>query len=243
MLFRSEASYFRGQMTKEVNAACIGANELSCREILVKDAHGSARSINPSQLPENVKIHRGWARNPHIMMAGIDNSFNATLFIGYHSGSSMNGNPLSHTMHCNYDYIKLNGRVMTEFMMNAYTSIYYNVPVAFVSGDKMLCDDAKEIFPNIVTVPVSEGMGESSISIHPHLAAKEIKEKVKESLTGDLSRHMVKLPEKFEFEIKFRQHAKAYRASFYPTMEKLDSQTVKFVTDDYYEFLRMFLFI
>ncbi len=175
---------------------------------------------------------------------GIDEGFDASMFIGYHSAASEDGNPLAHTMNSvEYDYIKLNGMILSEFIMNAYTSIYYGIPVAFLSGDEMLCENAKKIFPNLVTVAVSKGIGNGSVSIHPNLAVKRINEGVKEALSGDLSRHMIKLPEKFEIEIKFRNHFKAYRASFYPGVEKLDSQTIKFVTNDYYEFLRMFLFI
>lgn len=236
-------AFSREQMTKEVAAACEGANICNAESILVKDAHGSARSINSTYLPENTSILRGWARNPHIMMAGIDSNFDATIFVGYHSGSSQEGNPLSHTMHCDYDYIKINGRVMTEFMINAYTSIYYGVPVAFISGDEMVCNDAKEVFTNIVAVPVSKGIGQASISIHPNLAIRKIEDGVKEALSGDLKRHTINLPEKFEIEIKFRQHYRAYKASFYPGVVKLNSQTIKYETNDYYEFLRMFFFI
>ncbi len=239
----STGKYHRNQMTKEVNAACLGANELNTIDILVKDAHDSARSIDISYLPENTRIMRGWAKNPHIMMAGIDEGFDATLFVGYHCGSSQNGNPLAHTMHCDYDYIKINNRIMTEFAINAYTSIYYGVPVAFVSGDEMLCNDAKELFPNIVSVPVSRGIGLASISIHPELALKKIKDGVRNALSGDLSRHMIELPKTFNVEIKFRQHYRAYKASFYPGVTQIDNQTISFATNDYYEFLRMFFFI
>ena len=88
-----------------------------------------------------------------MMMAGIDEGFDASMFIGYHSAASEEGNPLSHTMNSNeYDYVKLNGELLSEFIMNAYTSIYYGIPVAFLSGDEMLCENAKKFFPNIVTV-------------------------------------------------------------------------------------------
>lgn len=242
-LIDPSSTYFKEHMSKEVNAACEGANLGGALDIFVKDAHGSARTINPLMLPENVRLLRGWSRDPHVMMARIDDGFDACAFVGYHCGSSQDGNPLSHTMDCCYDYVKINGRIVTEFMMNAYTSIYYNTPVVFVSGDKCLCEDAKELFPNIVTVAVSEGLGDSSTSIHPNLAIKKIREGMKEALSGDLSRHMISLPDKFDVEIKFRQHYKAYRASFYPGCSLINPQTISFTTNDYYEFLRMFLFI
>lgn len=236
-------AFSREQMTKEVCAACNGANEASAESILVKDAHDSARTINPRELPENVNILRGWAKNPLTMMAGIDKSFDASIYIGYHSGSSQDGNPLSHTMNCGYDYIKINGDVVSEFIINAYTSLYFGVSVAFLSGDEMLCENAKKLFPNIVTVPVSKGIGNASVSIHPNLALKKIQTGVKESLSGDLARHIIDLPEKFDIEIKFRQHYNAYKSSFYPGVVQVDSQTIRYETNDYYEFLRMFFFL
>ncbi len=71
----------------------------------------------------------------------------------------------------------------------------------------------QKLNPNIVTVPVSKGIGNGSISIHPNLALKKLK-KVSKALSGDLSRHLIKLPDKFKIEIKFREHYKAFKASF-----------------------------
>ncbi|WP_250675246.1 M55 family metallopeptidase [Paraclostridium ghonii] len=236
--------YHKIQMTKEVKSACDGANKYNCDLILVKDAHGSARSINPALLPQNVNLIRGWTNNPLIMMSGIDNSFDATIFIGYHSGASEDGNPLSHTMNSSkYDYVKINGEIATEFMINAYTSAYYNVPVAFLSGDELLCKNAKKLNPNIITVSVSKGIGNASLSIHPEVALKNIQDGVEKALSGDLSRHIIKLPKLFFIEIKFKNHYDAYKASFYPGCKLLNTQTISFETNDYYEFLRMFLFI
>ena len=236
--------YHKLQMTKEVSSACNGANKCNCDYILIKDAHGSARSINQSLLPQNTHLIRGWTNDPHIMMAGIDKTFDATLFVGYHSGGSQCGNPLSHTMNSSkYDYVKINENIASEFMINAYTSAYYNVPVAFLSGDEMLCENAKELNPNIVTVAVSKGIGDASISIHPQTSLENIREGVFKALSGNLSRHIIKLPDEFNIEIRFKKHQDAFKASFYPGVKLINSQTINFYTNDYYEFLRMFLFI
>lgn len=237
------STYTKEQMTKEVNAACLGINEIEKSDILIKDAHDSGRNINPMNLPENIKILRGWTKDPHVMMAGIDKSFDASLFIGYHSPATFNGNPLSHTLDTQFDYIKINDSIASEFTINAYTSSYYNVPVAFLSGGEMLCNHAKQLNPNIITIPVSKGIGNGSISIHPSLAIKNIKLGVKEALLGDLSRHLIKLPKHFKVEVKYKEHYKAFKASFYPNMKSIDSQTILFETNDYYEVLRMLLFI
>ena len=66
----AQSSYFRTQMTKEVAAACRGALLSGASEILVKDAHSSGRNIDPSALPEEVRILRSWTRDPLVMMGG-----------------------------------------------------------------------------------------------------------------------------------------------------------------------------
>jgi D-amino peptidase len=242
-LTHPESAYAKAQMTQEVKGACLGANKAGAVEILIKDAHGDARTINISDLPENIKIMRGWARNPYVMMAGIDATFDAALFIGYHSGSGEAGNPLSHTMHCDFDYIKINSQKATEFMINAYTASLFNVPCLFVSGDEMLCQSAQKLNPNIITAPVSKGIGDASVSIHPQLAVRLIQEGAEKALQSNLERHLIKLPERFEIEIRFRQHYRAYKASFYPNVKPINSQTIYYQTNDYFEFLRLLFFV
>lgn len=55
-------NYFRKQMTMEVRAACEGAVAGGADEIFVRDAHDSARNIDPSQLPERGAHHAGLER-------------------------------------------------------------------------------------------------------------------------------------------------------------------------------------
>ena len=55
--------------------------------------------------------------------------------------------------------VRLNGVLCSEFLINTYTAGYFGVPVAMISGDKAICDFAKELIPEITTVPVNEGRG------------------------------------------------------------------------------------
>ena len=76
--------YFANQMTREVAAACEGAHDAGVEEIVVKDAHDSARNLNPAKLPEYARVYRGWARHPYSMMFGLDETFDGVVFTGYH---------------------------------------------------------------------------------------------------------------------------------------------------------------
>ncbi|MEW9123023.1 MAG: M55 family metallopeptidase [Thermotaleaceae bacterium] len=242
-LEKSFSRYFCEQMTREVKAACEGAIEAGAQEILLKDAHDSARNIDPSQLPEIVKIMRGWARNPLIMMAGLDSSFDGVIFTGYHSPAGSNANPLAHTMNRENVYVKINGQRVSEFTINAYIAAYLNVPVLFLSGDKELCESVKALNENIKTVATCEGIGDASISIHPALAVEQIKKGVAEAAKDDLSKYRVELPANFEVEICYKHHVRAYKAGFYPGAEQIEADKVIFKSKDYMDVLKFLFFV
>ena len=77
--------YFREQMTREVAAACAGAREGGADDILVKDAHDSARNIIPTELPRGVRLGREWSGGLYSMVDGLQQGFDALAFTGYHS--------------------------------------------------------------------------------------------------------------------------------------------------------------
>ncbi len=237
-------SYFAEQMSKEVAAACEGATVAGATEILVKDAHGTGRNIDPSKLTENAKIIRGWSGHPYKMLQGIDETFDGVAFVGYHSYGGSNANPLAHTINSSViNYIKLNGEYLSEFLMHSYLAAYLGVPVVFLSGDKGLCEDAKKLNDNIVTVAVSEGKGASSISIHPDKAIEKIKEGMKKALKKDLSKNNINLPDKFRLEIGYNFHGDAYKNSFYPGAVQKGEKSIIFETDDYFEIMRATSFL
>ena len=212
------------QMTREAVAACEGAIAAGADEIIVKDAHATARNMDIHAFPEQVKLCRGWTNTPESMVAGIDETFDAAIFIGYHSGAGFDGNPLSHTMNQQNNYVKINGRQAAEFDMNAYVAAYYGVPVVFLSGDEELCAHAKELIPELETVGVKSGEGNMTTNIHPAKACALIKDGVQKGL-AKLDSCKLESPERFELEINFKDCVKAHRGSFYPGAEKIDPNT------------------
>lgn len=234
---------FQKQMTAEVAAACEGAIEAGADEIYVKDAHDTGRNIMAAKLPERVKLIREWAGNPYSMMHGLDKSFDAVMMTGYHSRAGSDGNPLAHTYTGSVAYLKINERYASEFMIGGYAAAYLGVPVVMITGDSKLCDDAKELNPNIKTVAVNVATGGSVTSIHPGVAIDTIKKTAREALSGDLKKSMIKLPSKFQIELRYREYQKAYRASFFPGVKLVEPQLIRFETSDYYEVLRMLMFV
>ena len=244
-LGKSDYEQFRQQMTREVSAACEGALAGGSDDVFVKDAHDSARNILPAKLPQNVQIFRGWGSDIHSMMSGLDASFSGVIFTGYHSASNTDTNPLSHTMNTQNVSIKINGIQTSELVINAFAAAHYDVPLLMVTGDVGVCEQAKRLNPNIITVPVSRGRGNGSISIHPGEAVRRIREAAETAVREGIAnpdKFKIDLPNKFDVEVEFVKHFKARRASFYPGVRQTGPRTVTFSSDAYYDVLRFFMF-
>jgi len=239
---KSDYAEFQKQMTAEVVAACEGALKAGATEIIVRDAHHTGRNIIASKLPEEARLIREWSGHPYSMMQGLDDSFDAVIMTGYHSRAGSDTNPLAHTFTGAAAFVRINERYASEFLINAYTAALVGVPVVMVTGDSGLCKEVAELNPEIPTVAVNEGVGASTISIHPNLAVRKMKEGVENILRKDFSKCRIDLPEHFEIEIVYKDYKKAYRASFYPGASLLEPQLIQFVSDDYFEVLRMFMF-
>ena len=239
--------YFREQMTREVAAACEGALLGGAAAVHVKDAHDSGRNIIPTGLPRGVTLNRDWSGEALSMGAGVAKGFDAAAYTGYHSCAYSDGNPLAHTMNTTLFEIKLNGERISEFHLHALGAAHSGVPSIFLSGDKALCERAKEIVPGIVTVPVSEGVGGSSTSIHPMDAVERIRDGMKSAAGGFIATGgkdcFPAMPASFALEITYSTVAKAVRNSYYPGAKKIGVKTILFEADGYEEFQRATRFI
>jgi len=234
---------FKKQMTDEVRMACIGAHNAGATEIFVKDAHDSALNLSIYDLPEYVTLHRGWEGSLSSMMAGLEKRFDAVIFIGYHSPSRSSGNPLSHTMNTKIHHIKINGKIASEFDLNAYYASTVGVPIAFLSGDLNLTKLVKETNPNIETVATKVGNFGAVISKHPSVTNLEIQKTVEKALKKDLHENIVTLPKTFEVEIQYRLPKQAYSNSFFPGCKLVGTDKVVFTANNYIDVLTALHFI
>jgi D-amino peptidase len=241
---KPEWAAMRERMTNHVAAACEGALAAGATEILVKDAHGPARNIIHDRLPREARLVRGWSWHPLFMVQELDDSFDALALIGYHSRAGSGGNPLAHTFsHGQIARLVINDRPMAEFHLNAWAGAMLGVPTVFVSGDQALCDEVREESPKIRTEAVLEGVGASTISIHPDLAAQRIRDGMEKALRGDPAACAMVLPDRFEAVVHYKEAAHAYKGGFYPGAKPIDDHTVAFDTDDYMDILRALMFM
>ncbi len=214
------------QMTLEVAAACKAALELGY-EVVIKDGHENALNINPALLPRGVQLIRGWMSTPASMMAGLDDSFDAAAYIGYHSPQGSNASPLAHTIrHDLFQGIKVNGTLASEFSLNALWASANKVTSVFLSGDLGMCELAKKSHPEIVTVATKTGIGNGTWNIHPEEAVEKIEAGMHAALTAEIP--LLPVEKEYKLEINFRDHQHARSASWYPGAVQVDSNTVEY---------------
>lgn len=176
-------NYQRGRqfMTDDANAVIEAAFEAGATEILVADSHNTMNNILWESLHPKAKLLAGSPRN-YSMVHGLDDTFDAALFIGYHTRQGVPG-VLSHTMSGVIRNLYINGRVVGEFGFNAAYAGVYQVPVIMVSGDDLVAEEAKELIPGIATAVVKKAISRTAaICLSREEATAELKKQTKLAL-------------------------------------------------------------
>lgn len=233
----------RRQMTAEVRAACEGALAAGAKEILVRDAHGSARNIIHSDLPRQARLVRGWSGGPMMMMDGLTRDFAAAVYIGYHARAGSASSPMSHTMSTSLAAFRVNGRPVSEFELNAWAAAGLGVPSVFISGDRSACAQARELLPGIGFTATKENIGEATVHLHPAEALERISAGVETALSGKKAGTLPRPPRKALVELQFKENRRAQRFSFYPGAKRSGGTSVSLRCADWLEILRAVQFI
>lgn len=234
--------YFRQTMTREANAAIEGAIAAGATEIIVRDSHGSALNLLPEMLNRNSKLLRDWSQGPMFMMEGIDESFDAAIYVGYHARAGTPNGVLDHTSSGNVTDVSINGISMPETGYNALMAGYYDVPVVFVAGDKAVCDQATELLGNVETVAVKEGIGAAALNLHPEVAREQIREGVERALNNLDDYEPYKLSAPYTLVLTLKTEQNIYRgAALYPGAQRTGDWELTYVADDVMEIIRAYV--
>src|SRR5215468_401476 len=170
-----EAAAGRRLLLAEVNAAIEGAVAGGATEIVVNDSHSTMRNLPPGELAGGASYISG-SHKPLYMMQGLDDSFDAILFISYH-GSVGAPAGLSHTYNPRAVVeARLDGKVTGEAGINALVAAHYGVPVVLVTGDRCACEETEALIPGIHSAVVKEHVSRAAAhSLHPDHACELIR--------------------------------------------------------------------
>jgi D-amino peptidase len=228
-----EYERFRHFMTNETLAAIRAAKESGATEVVVSDSHGNGESLLIDEFPKDVRIVRSWPRHGG-MMGGLDPSFDAALFIGYHASTTSVRGVRAHTFSsAHLTRVILNGNAVTEGEFNASFAGAMGVPVIFASGDDAAVEELKSRLGKIETAETKRSLGfHSAETITPEASCEKIAAGVKAALRrlGEFKPYLVKAP--VTLEISFKNYMPAEMLSYLRSVQRVDSHTIRFVGKD-----------
>jgi D-amino peptidase len=218
----------REWMTGEVNAAINGIRESGPAEIVVCDSHGNGQNVLIDKLPDDVRLVRGFPR-PLEMMQGIDDSFTAAVFIGYHASEWTADAVRGHTISsARLLGIKLNGMEVSEGIYNAALAGQFGVPIAFISGDRLAVAQLQKVIPAAEGAIIKEPYGyHSAMSVTPARGQALIREGVKRAMAKPGSFQPYRIAGPIALEVGFKLTIDAERAAFIPGLARADAHGVK----------------
>lgn len=236
----SDVNYERGRqfIMNDLNAVIEAAVEAGANEILVADSHNTFNNILLEQLHPKAKLLCGTPRNDS-MMEGLNSTFDAAFFIGYHA---RHGSPgvLSHTMSSVIKNMYINGQVVGEFGFNAIYAGLCGVPVCLVSGDDQIAKEAEQLIPGIRTAIVKQAVSRTSaICLSLEGSRSELSQKTKEALTNRHSISPLTTERPLQCKIEFAHAGQAEMASIIPgATYHTGSTEVSYQAQDQYEMYR-----
>lgn len=219
-------------MQGEVNAAVDGAVEGGADEVVVNDSHGAMFNLDPAALPRAASYISG-RHKPAYMMEGLDESFGAVFFVGYHGSISGAPSALSHTYNPGVIAgVRLNGTYVGESGINALLALSHRVPIALLTGDSATLREAESFAPDVVGVVTKESRTRfAAHHLHPAEACEKIRaasrEAVQRALLGEVAIPTITTP--FELLVDLQTADMAEVATWVKGVERADNRSVRIV--------------
>lgn len=231
-----EYQRFREFMTREALAAVNAAKEAGATEIVVSDSHGNGENLLIEMFPPDVRIIRSWPRRL-TMMAGIDSTFDAVIFIGYHSSTDNTAGVRAHTFSsARLTHVAVNGTPFTEGAWNAAIAGHFGVPVVMISGDDAACAEVSKIVGSIETAVVKKSLGfHSAMTLTPEASYKLIAEKVKAGLARRAEIKPFTVTKPVTVDVGFKHYLPAEVLAYLRGIERTGSHAIRYRVADMLE--------
>jgi len=241
-----EYNQARQWMTAEVLAAIQGAREAWATEFVVSDSHGNGESLLIDRFPADVPITivRSFPR-PLGMMEGIDSTFGAVIFIGYHAATTSTTGVRAHTMSSALlTRIALNGVAQSEAGINAAIAAQYGVPVVMITGDDAIVTETKQRLGNLEGVIVKRAIGfHSAATLTPEVGQARIRQQAKTAVMRRAEMKPYTMTKPLTVEVSFKNYRPVELLGYLPSIQRIDAHTVRFAGRDMVEISKFLEFV
>ena len=228
----------RKLMAEDLNAAIRGALEGGATRILVNDSHGGQRNLLPEDVHPSARlISHSFKR--HGMLEGLDESFDAAIFIGYHAKADAPRGLFAHTGSGVLRDLQINGRSVGEGGMNAALTAWYGVPVVMVTGDDVAIAEVTESAPSAVGVVVKRAINARAVELAPlQQAHDDIQRAARDAVKGAKKTTPARTGP-FHVQIRFRNVTFPEVLTAFREVELIAPDTIAFTRDTMPEAYRL----
>lgn len=228
---------------KELNAIIEGLTEsgIESKDIFINDSHNHMRNLSALNIP-TANLILGWQKT-YSMVSQINLGFDIAFFTGYHSMASTNG-VLSHTYRPRIiKEVKLNNILVGETGLNSALAGYYNVPVGLVTGDNVLCDEARKLFgKNTVYVETKKAISRySALSYSLEENLKTLKEGAILAIKNKIYWKPYKPETPTILSVRFAESNHADAVELIPQVKRIGSAEVEYTSHDFSIVFKCFL--
>ncbi len=224
----------RKLMTDEVNTVVDAIFSNGPATVLVNDSHGDMQNILHTELDVRVTYIQGNIK-PSGMVQGLDSSFDAAIFLGYHTRAGTANGFLAHTGSGSVKGLWLNDVEVGEGGLNAAYAGALGVPVILACGDSAFTIEIKKL-SNTATVSTKRAVSPQVAElIHPSLVNKRINQAVKNQLKNLKSIKPYSIGKPVRIKMRFATTTRVDVLQAIPGMSRIDGFTVAYTAKDMIE--------
>jgi D-amino peptidase len=239
-----EYGRFREVLTREVLAAIRGARAAGVGDVVIGDSHGNGENLLLELLPADVQVVRSWPR-PLGMMEGIDSTFDAVFFVGYHAGTTNPDGVRAHTFSsARLADVRLNGRSVPEAGVNAAIAGHFGVPVVLVTGDDAAVQEIRAVVGDIEAAVVKWHVSfHAARTLMPEAAYALIEERARAAIASLPTARPYRLDGPVTLDLRFKNYRPSQVLAFLPIVERTDAHGIRYVGDDILAVSRFLQFV
>jgi D-amino peptidase len=177
-------------------------------------------------------------------MEGLDETFAAVFFVGYHEGDGQGDGVINHTlMSATIRRVLVNGLIVDEALINAAVAADFGVPVALLTGDERVCEHISNTIENVQTAPVKRAIDRLSAENLPvHEARRIIRERagmaIERVRDGAIKPAAALAP--VRFDVEFRLSSAAHLCTLFPVVERTGPCSIAFERPTMVEAYKLF---
>jgi D-amino peptidase len=169
------------------------------------------------------------------MVQGLDDTYAAAIFLGYHSRAGTEDGFLAHTGSGAVKGVWINGVEAGEGGMNAYFAGAHGVPVVLASGDSTFTNQFRALVPTR-TVATKVAIGAQVARLfHPDVVRRRLRETTRAAIRDLGNAKPLQVTEPVTIRMRFATTTRADILQAIPGMRRIDGFTVEYRAADMVE--------